>query len=85
LYSTCQRERAGGKPEALAGGIAGAEAGAGTGKIAGDIAGEAGRAGVPLTPPGDHLVQKVFIYFEEMLKFYGKYSGTQSNSKTVAQ
>ncbi|KAJ7806232.1 P-loop containing nucleoside triphosphate hydrolase protein [Mycena olivaceomarginata] len=36
-------------------------------------------------PPGDHLVQKVFKYFEEMLKFYREYSGTQSNSKTVAQ
>jgi hypothetical protein len=36
-------------------------------------------------PPGDHLVQKVFKYFEEMLKFYREYSGTQSNSKTVPQ
>jgi hypothetical protein len=36
-------------------------------------------------PPGDHLVQKVFKYFEEMLRFYSEYSGTQSNSKTVAQ
>ncbi|KAJ7806230.1 hypothetical protein B0H14DRAFT_2610566 [Mycena olivaceomarginata] len=36
-------------------------------------------------PPGDHLVQKVFKYFEEMLKFYREYSGTQSNSKTVSQ
>jgi hypothetical protein len=36
-------------------------------------------------PPGDHLVQKVFEYFEEMLKFYREYSGTQSNSKTVPQ
>jgi hypothetical protein len=72
-------------PTRTGGWKAGGIAGAGTGKIAGDIAGEAGRAGVPLTPPGDHLVQKVFTYFEEMLKFYGKYSGTQSNSKTVAQ
>ncbi|KAJ7736248.1 hypothetical protein B0H14DRAFT_2479068, partial [Mycena olivaceomarginata] len=36
-------------------------------------------------PPGDHLVQKVFKYFEEMLKFYREYNGTQSNPKTVAQ
>jgi hypothetical protein len=36
-------------------------------------------------PPGDHLVQKVFKYFEEMLKFYREYSGTQSNFKTVPQ
>ncbi|KAJ7787771.1 hypothetical protein B0H14DRAFT_3579018 [Mycena olivaceomarginata] len=36
-------------------------------------------------PPGDHLVQKVFKYFEEMLKFYREYSGTQSNFKTVLQ
>ncbi|KAJ7724971.1 hypothetical protein B0H14DRAFT_2234957, partial [Mycena olivaceomarginata] len=36
-------------------------------------------------PPRDHLVQKVFKYFEEMLKFYTEYTGTQSNSKTVAQ
>ncbi|KAJ7813298.1 P-loop containing nucleoside triphosphate hydrolase protein [Mycena olivaceomarginata] len=36
-------------------------------------------------PPDDHLVQEVFKYFEEMLKFYWDYSGTQSNFKTVAQ
>ncbi|KAJ7698216.1 hypothetical protein B0H14DRAFT_2549231 [Mycena olivaceomarginata] len=36
-------------------------------------------------PPGDHLVQNLFKYFEEMLKFYREYSGTQSNSKTVPQ
>jgi hypothetical protein len=36
-------------------------------------------------PPRDHLVQKLFKYFEEMLKFYREYSGTQSSSKTVAQ
>ncbi|KAJ7321310.1 hypothetical protein DFH08DRAFT_818679 [Mycena albidolilacea] len=36
-------------------------------------------------PPRDHLIQKVFEYFEEMLKFYTKYSGTQSNSKIVPQ
>ncbi|KAJ7796644.1 P-loop containing nucleoside triphosphate hydrolase protein [Mycena olivaceomarginata] len=36
-------------------------------------------------PPGDYLVQKVFKYFEGMLKFYREYSGTQSNSKTVVQ
>jgi hypothetical protein len=35
-------------------------------------------------PPGHHLVQKIFKYFEEMLKFHGEYSGTQSNYKTVA-
>ncbi|KAJ7857937.1 hypothetical protein B0H14DRAFT_2507223 [Mycena olivaceomarginata] len=36
-------------------------------------------------PPGDHLVQQVLKYFEEMIKFYREYSGTQSNFKTVAQ
>jgi hypothetical protein len=36
-------------------------------------------------PPGDHLVQKVFKYFEEILKFYREYNGTQSNFKTVPQ
>jgi hypothetical protein len=36
-------------------------------------------------PPGDHLIQKVFKYFEEMLKFYREYGETQSNSKTFAQ
>jgi hypothetical protein len=36
-------------------------------------------------PPGDHLVQKVFKYFEEMLKFHREYSGTQSNFKIVPQ
>jgi hypothetical protein len=36
-------------------------------------------------PPGDRLVQKVFKYFEEILKFYWEYSGTQSNSKVLAQ
>jgi hypothetical protein len=36
-------------------------------------------------PPGDHVVQKVFKYFEEMLNFYRVYDGTQSTSKTVAQ
>ncbi|KAJ7869895.1 P-loop containing nucleoside triphosphate hydrolase protein [Mycena olivaceomarginata] len=36
-------------------------------------------------PPGDHLVQKVFKYFEKMLKFYREYSGSESNSKTVSQ
>ncbi|KAJ7854102.1 hypothetical protein B0H14DRAFT_3652247 [Mycena olivaceomarginata] len=35
--------------------------------------------------PGDHLVQKVFTYFEQMLKFYREYIGTQLNSKTVSQ
>jgi hypothetical protein len=36
-------------------------------------------------PPRDDLVQKVFKYFEEILKFYTEYSGTQSNSKIVPQ
>ncbi|KAJ7721099.1 hypothetical protein B0H14DRAFT_587654 [Mycena olivaceomarginata] len=36
-------------------------------------------------PPRDHLVHSVFQYFEEMLKFYREYSGTQSNSKIVPQ
>jgi hypothetical protein len=36
-------------------------------------------------PPGDYLVQCLFKYFEEMLKFYVDYCGTQSNSSTVLQ
>jgi hypothetical protein len=36
-------------------------------------------------PPGDHLVQKLFKYFEEMLKFHVDYHGTQSNFETVVQ
>ncbi|KAJ7798719.1 hypothetical protein B0H14DRAFT_3156808 [Mycena olivaceomarginata] len=34
-------------------------------------------------PPGDHLVQTLLKYFEEMLKFYVEYVGTQSISNTV--
>ncbi|KAJ7821329.1 P-loop containing nucleoside triphosphate hydrolase protein, partial [Mycena olivaceomarginata] len=34
-------------------------------------------------PPGDHLVQSLLKYFEEMLKFYEKYVGTQSSSSTI--
>ncbi|KAJ7894402.1 hypothetical protein B0H14DRAFT_2559185 [Mycena olivaceomarginata] len=36
-------------------------------------------------PPGDHLVQSLFKYFQEMLKFYMDYGGTQSSSSTVPQ
>ncbi|KAJ7339234.1 hypothetical protein DFH08DRAFT_1014142 [Mycena albidolilacea] len=36
-------------------------------------------------PPGDHLVQSLFKYFQEMLAFYVKYIGTQSISSTVPQ
>ncbi|KAJ7339230.1 hypothetical protein DFH08DRAFT_812619 [Mycena albidolilacea] len=36
-------------------------------------------------PPGDHLVQSLFKYFQEMLAFYVKYVGTQSISSTVPQ
>ncbi|KAJ7369231.1 hypothetical protein DFH08DRAFT_833366, partial [Mycena albidolilacea] len=36
-------------------------------------------------PPGDHLVQTLFKYFQEMLAFYGEYMGTQSISSTVPQ
>jgi hypothetical protein len=34
-------------------------------------------------PPGDHLVQSLFKYFQEMLKFYSDYIGTQSSSSTI--
>jgi hypothetical protein len=34
-------------------------------------------------PPGDNLVQSLLKYFEEILKFYGEYSGTQSISSTI--
>jgi hypothetical protein len=34
-------------------------------------------------PPGDHLVHSLLKYFEEMLKFYEEYCGTQSSSSTI--
>jgi hypothetical protein len=34
-------------------------------------------------PPGDHLVQSLFKYFQEMLKFYMDYVGTQSSSSII--
>ncbi|KAJ7339275.1 P-loop containing nucleoside triphosphate hydrolase protein, partial [Mycena albidolilacea] len=34
-------------------------------------------------PPGDHLVQSLFKYFQEMLEFYIDYMGTQSSSSTI--
>ncbi|KAJ7833784.1 hypothetical protein B0H14DRAFT_2514793 [Mycena olivaceomarginata] len=34
-------------------------------------------------PPGDRLVQTLFKYFQEMLKFYVHYIGTQSSSSTI--
>ncbi|KAJ7698450.1 P-loop containing nucleoside triphosphate hydrolase protein, partial [Mycena olivaceomarginata] len=34
-------------------------------------------------PPGDRLVQSLFKYFQEMLKFYMDYGGTQSSSSTI--
>ncbi|KAJ7831207.1 P-loop containing nucleoside triphosphate hydrolase protein, partial [Mycena olivaceomarginata] len=34
-------------------------------------------------PPGDHLVQSLFKYFQDMLKFYMDHQGTQSNSSTI--
>ncbi|KAJ7896649.1 hypothetical protein B0H14DRAFT_450539 [Mycena olivaceomarginata] len=34
-------------------------------------------------PPGDCLVQSLFKYFQEMLKFYRDYMGTQSSSSTI--
>jgi hypothetical protein len=34
-------------------------------------------------PPGDHLVQSLFKYFQEMLKFYIDYRGTESSSSTI--
>jgi hypothetical protein len=36
-------------------------------------------------PPGDHLVQSLLKYFQEMLKFYTGYMGTQSISSTVSR
>ncbi|KAJ7305583.1 hypothetical protein DFH08DRAFT_902759, partial [Mycena albidolilacea] len=36
-------------------------------------------------PPGDHLVQSLFKYFQEMLKFSRDYMGTQSSSSTITQ
>ncbi|KAJ7321318.1 P-loop containing nucleoside triphosphate hydrolase protein, partial [Mycena albidolilacea] len=36
-------------------------------------------------PPGDHLVQSLFKYFQEMLKFYIDYMGTQSSSSTISR
>ncbi|KAJ7900648.1 hypothetical protein B0H14DRAFT_3752927 [Mycena olivaceomarginata] len=36
-------------------------------------------------PPGDHLLQSLFKYFQEMLKFYMDYIGTQSISSTIAR
>ncbi|KAJ7812784.1 hypothetical protein B0H14DRAFT_2523204 [Mycena olivaceomarginata] len=36
-------------------------------------------------PPGDHLVQSLFKYFQEMLKFYTDYMGTQSSSSTISR
>ncbi|KAJ7738554.1 hypothetical protein B0H14DRAFT_3168166 [Mycena olivaceomarginata] len=36
-------------------------------------------------PPGDHLVQSLFQYFQEMLSFYKEYIGIQSISSTVSQ
>ncbi|KAJ7803770.1 hypothetical protein B0H14DRAFT_3154322 [Mycena olivaceomarginata] len=34
-------------------------------------------------PPGDHLVQSLFKYFQGMLKFYIDYMGTQLSSSTI--
>jgi hypothetical protein len=34
-------------------------------------------------PPGDNLVQPLLKYFEEMLKFYAEYRGTQSSSTII--
>jgi hypothetical protein len=35
--------------------------------------------------PGDHLVQNLLEYFQDLLKFYGQYKGTQSDSRTFPQ
>jgi hypothetical protein len=35
--------------------------------------------------PGDHLVQNLLEYFQDLLKFYGQYKGTQSGSRTFPQ
>jgi hypothetical protein len=34
-------------------------------------------------PPGNHLVQSISKYFQEMLNFYMDYEGTQSSSSTI--
>ncbi|KAJ7854056.1 hypothetical protein B0H14DRAFT_3652126 [Mycena olivaceomarginata] len=36
-------------------------------------------------PPGNHLVQSLLKYFQEMLKFYVEYTGTHRSSSTVPQ
>jgi hypothetical protein len=36
-------------------------------------------------PPGDHLIQPLLKYFQELLEFYMEYLGNQSNSGTVAR
>ncbi|KAJ7821494.1 P-loop containing nucleoside triphosphate hydrolase protein, partial [Mycena leptocephala] len=36
-------------------------------------------------PPGDHLIQPLLKYFQELLEFYIEYQGTQSSSSTVAR
>jgi hypothetical protein len=36
-------------------------------------------------PPGDNLVQSLLKYFEEMLRFYVDYHGTQSSSSTISR
>jgi hypothetical protein len=36
-------------------------------------------------PPGDHLVQPLLKYFQELLEFYEQNHGTQSSSSTVAR
>ncbi|KAJ7916893.1 P-loop containing nucleoside triphosphate hydrolase protein [Mycena leptocephala] len=38
-----------------------------------------------INPPGDHLVQPLLRYFQELLELYVKYQGTRSGSTTVAR
>ncbi|KAJ7915956.1 hypothetical protein B0H13DRAFT_1871573 [Mycena leptocephala] len=38
-----------------------------------------------IQPPGDHLIQPLLKYFQELLEFYMEYQGNQSNSSTVVR
>jgi hypothetical protein len=38
-----------------------------------------------IQPPGDHLIQPLLKYFQELLEFYVEYTGKQSGSSTVVR
>jgi hypothetical protein len=38
-----------------------------------------------IQPPGDHLVQPLLKYFQQLLEFFTDYDGTQSSSATVTR